>query len=294
MKEEIIYGFRNDGLVEGDHYEYGGYSGIEGHPIINESGDWEPHLPLAEKQSSDTAFFDSRNCTNYGTNNALETLAAFHSFNDFPKNLSERYSGVMTGTSRTGNDPHKVIELVRKTVGGIPEEVLPFDDKVRTREDYYHPDPMTLPFIRLGEQLLVKFKINHEWVFNDRSLDMDVEEKQERLQLASKRGTIALSVKAWEKGKKGLYKKSRKEKDNHWVQLVSCVPEKSWRVYDHYDKFIKDLEWNYNFECAKVYYMERREYSPQRNAIIEKLDELFTRLGLLLRQLGNSLSSWLN
>lgn len=290
-KNEIIYGFVNEGLVEGDHYEYGGYSGIEERPIINESGNWEPYVPLPEKQSSDIVFFDSRNCSNYGTNNPLETLAFFLGFNDFPRNLSERYSGVMTGTSETGNDPHKVIELIRKTVGGIPEEALPFDEKVRTREEYYHPDPMTLAYIRLGEQLVKKFDIKHEWVFNDRDLKMDVGEKQERLKTGLKRGTIALSVKAWSKNKKGLYKKNRKEKDNHWVQLLSCKPGKSWRVYDHYDKFIKDLEWDYNFECAKIYYMSRREES--NNSLIRKLDELFAQLTTLLSRLGNTLGSWI-
>jgi len=269
------YGYLRDEL-EPDHYVFGGYSGIAERPSILPGGNWEPHLSVAEYQSTKSGkLFDSRNCTAHGTLNCLESIAKLHGFNDFPSNCSERYTGVCAGTTQNGNSPHRVIESVRSAYGVIPEEVLPLSDDIHSAEDYYHPNPMTADFVRLGESILQKFTINHEWVFNG----LKESDKQAKLMEALEKGAVGVSVLAWSKDKKTkLYRKSRGAKDNHWVQLVSYKKGKSWRIFDSYDTTLKDLEWDYNFEVAKIYYIARGGASVK----VSMLEELLAKLKELL------------
>lgn len=255
----LPHGLVNRGIAE-DHYIFGGRSGIVDRPVILPSGDWGPFLPVPEYQNNKVAgMYDSQNCTVYGTHNALETLAKFLGFNDFPSDCSERYGGVVADTGPNGNDPHHVIETIRTAYGVIPESALPFTPGINSYEKYFYPKPMTADFIRLGESIIKKFAIAHEWIFNT----SDPAGKQDLLKVALMRGTVAVSVQAWSKDKRsGLYRKPVKGKDNHWVQLVSFQEGKSWCIFDHYDKVFKYLEWEYNFNCAKIYYLSRRTESP--------------------------------
>jgi hypothetical protein len=277
------YGLIHEPIVVGEHYELRGYTKIDS-PVVNPSGDWEKYAPLPENQGSPVKFFDSRNCVGYGTLNALETLARFWGY-DFPHDCSERYAGVTGGNTKNGNSPHRMIEAIRAWAGVIPESTLPFSEHIHTWEDYYHPSPMSPDFLSLGYKAVQRFDIGHEWVFNGN----DEEDKAVRLMDALKRGTVGVSVRAWSKGKNGLYKKSRKQADTHWVQLVGFVEGKYWRVFDSYDvkdknstrTYFKDLEWDYNFDMAKVYYLSLRNQADRNDfltKLIQKLTELLASL----------------
>ena len=66
---------------------------------------------------------ETMNCTVYGTLNAIETMISriFH----VEPNYSERFIGVLAGTTQGGNSPHKVAETIRKA-GLVPDSALPF------------------------------------------------------------------------------------------------------------------------------------------------------------------------
>lgn len=288
------YGFRHD-ETQPDHYVFYGISGIAERPVLNPEGDWTPYLPEPEAQSSRTQFYDSRNCVVYAIHAGYETLRRFHGFSDYPADCSDRYVGVMAGSDGGGNSPHKVLETIRTYAGVIPEEALPFSENIHSHEEYFSPRPMTADFIRLGENILRKFTHGHEWVFNDqvlpgRSVKETITAKQQLLIDALKRGPVPVSVYAWDKRGK-LYKKNPKQDDNHLVLLVAADPGKSWTIFDQYDvaegdgrSFLKQLEWDYNFDCAKILYLSRLDPSTeaQRISIMTKLVDLLRQLVLAL------------
>lgn len=244
------HGFIPEEIVEGDHYVLGGYSKLGESPVINPEGDWSAYRPAPEYQNKNG--FESMNCSNYGTYNALETLGIFHKFVGFCTDFAERYSGVLTGTTPSGNSPHAVIEKIRTEIGGIPESALPFDSTIDTWEEYYSPNPMADELKAQGAALLKYFKIGHEWIFLHTGT---ADQKHAQLEVALTKGTVAVSVCAWKRDG-ALYFKEPTDNDNHWVQLLRRNPEGTWRVFDHYDAVVKDLRADYDFGFAKVYYLE--------------------------------------
>lgn len=279
--EIIHHGFQAD-VIDADHFILGAsiYSAA---PVIMPGGHgWGAFKPAPEYQSRNG--LDSMNCSNYGTHNSLETLAAFHAFDDFPKDCAERYSGVGTDTTPTGNSPHKVIEIIRTTIGVVPESELPFDDSVLTWVQYYSPKPMLERLLAIGRKILEIFDIGHDWVFTGGT----IAEKQQKLKYALERGTVSLSVLAWkwhelEDGTR-LYMKEIGEGDNHWVQLLDYVEGKSWHVYDHYDQLEKDLDWDYDFGFAKVYYLGRKVQTDQKKSEKSGIAQVIAALWLALIQ----------
>lgn len=260
-------------IIEGDHYVLGGYSGIVNRPILMPTGHgWSAFKPVAELQNKNG--FESMNCSNYGTCNCYETLAAFKGYEDFPKNCAERYTGVHTGTTPQGNDPHHVPEVIRTYCGVIPEVDMPFDDTIRTWEGYYDRFAAGL-LVPLGRAILKRFKFGHEWVINS---PVWFGGKPALLTNALKYGPVAVSVYAWNLHN-GLYAKSDTDQDNHWVQLLDFVDGKYWIVYDHYDSVIKQLEWHYNFFAAKVYYLDRIT-SNEKASFWDMIVDMFVRSGL--------------
>lgn len=279
----MSYGFIKEEYGEEDWVLGSGKaSGRFGGEELNPSGDWGAYDPERELQRKNN--FESVNCTNYATGNALIALAKFHGFEDFPKNVSERYTGVMTGTTPNGNSPHKVIETIRSECGLIPGHVLDWTDDIDSWDEYYSPNPMTPDFIALGKALLKKFQIGHEWVFHNNS---NVTDKHGLLKQALKRGTVCVSVKAWKK-KGDRYSKKKGEDDNHWIWLMRFNGDYPV-VRDQYSPFVKELEKDYDFERAKVYFLTRLK--PPQNYLAEVISwatRTVSKLLELLRQKGET------
>lgn len=268
MTETITknYGFIPDEIKPED-YVFGAYTKIEGEPL-QASGQWDMFLPQYERQYGTN--FDTQNCTNYGTLNCIETLLNKQHPGDH-HDFSERYTGVLTGTTRQGNQPHKVIEIIRKESGLIPEARLPFDEGITTWDEYYSPDPMHPDLLAEGRKLLDTHEIQHEWVFTSGSIN----EKQEKLMKALQYSPIGVSVKAWRE-KNGLYYKDRGESDNHWCMLYGYERGRYWKIFDHYDGGYKKLAWDYDFGFAKRYSIRvRTTQSSFLASIIQWIREVF-------------------
>lgn len=273
------HGFRPEDIVPEDHYVLGGYSKLGDAPVILPSGDWTPFKAVNELQNKNG--LETFNCSNYGTNQALAALAKFHGFPGFPLNCSERYTGVLTGTTDGGNSPHKVIELIRTEVGEIPEEDLPFDASIDLWEEYYSPNPMDPALAAKGKALLERFAIGHEWVF---LLTGTPEQKHAQLELALTKGSVCVSVLAW-KSRDGLYFKEVGEGDNHWVQLLRRNKSGTWTVFDHYDKFEKELEAGYDFGFAKVYYLSQKAAVQKKSPLTQFVDALVEAFVAIIKKL---------
>lgn len=235
---------------------------------LNPSGDWSKYDPRKELQYRNG--FESMNCTNYGTGFALLALAKFLGFRDFVQDSSERYTGVMTGTSPTGNDPHKVIEVIRTSCGLIEDANLPWKDE-DTWDEYYSPNPMDAERRRLGESLLRKFEIGHEWVIPPGSTMTPVQKKA-KLQEALRLGTVAVSVRAWKKDG-SVYVKDVGEQDTHWVWLMRYDNNGYPIIRDQYDPYDKKLAKEYDFGFSKVYFLKRNEsgISPEQSDYLSRV-----------------------
>jgi len=233
------YGFIPD-ILEADHYVFGSQELSDN--VLNFTGQWDKYLPAIELQEKNMV--ETYNCVSFGTLNAVEILHKFLFGKEV--NKSERYLGILSGTTESGNSPHKVAETLRKT-GTIPENELPFSKDIDTWDKYYSPKPMTSKYIEIGEKWLSKYDFGHEWVFaNDYSGN-----RQELLKQALKRSPLGISVYAWKK-KGDIYVKDD-QLDNHWCCLYGYVDGEYFKVFDHYDNTFKKLDWDYRFGFCKRY-----------------------------------------
>lgn len=216
------------------------------------SGDWT-ELKCADEDQRKYGY-DSNGCANFATIKPYLMLAKLCKYDDFLKDASERYTGCHAGTSRIGTDPHIVAESIRKVAGLVPQEVMPWWEEVDTYEEFYN-HKVASSLLPLGKKLLDRYEFGNEWVFPYGNR-YTPKEKAELLRKALKRGTVAASVKAWRKDGK-YYTKNKGEKDNHWVTVLSLG--KRAKIHDQYTPFVKELDVDYDFNAAKVYFLKRKE-----------------------------------
>jgi len=250
----IGHGFLPDKIKEED-YVLGGYQLPQ--DVLQGDGQWDDVLPDIEKQKRNG--LETMNCVSYGTLNCIETLIKKLYGEDV--NYSERYIGVTTGTDYWGNSPQNVIEGIRKEYGVIEEELLPFDDEIKSWDEYYSPKPMRIDYLRRGEKWLERYEIKHEWVFTILTRD-----KKAKIKEALKYSPIGVSVITSGKNNKGYYIKREDEEDNHWVMLYGYKDGEYWKIFDHYDDVFKKIDWDYDFSFAKRYYIKRKK-EDKRSAL---------------------------
>jgi hypothetical protein len=246
--------------------------------IILPSGDWTEFLPDREPQSKNGV--ETFACTVYGTESAIETQLRFYGIKD---NYSDRYvanvaKNIGVLNPQGGANPHDIAEVIRSKSGNLSEETLPFSENIRTSDQYYSVD--TNAYIPEGVQWYKKWRVKHKWVF----LSGTPEEKRAKLQEALTKGTVCVSVYAWQ-NKKGLYVKPQGATDNHWVQLVSAKDNEPYVVFDSYDSYVNTLDPNYDFGYAKVYFVSpahtflKNLYYGQIDKEVAELQKALTFLG---------------
>lgn len=242
---------------EEDHWELGSGCASQkfGAGDLNPEGDWTGYLVGDELQK--IGKLDTQACAVFATLKAWAMLAKYKGFTDFPLDMSERYSGVMCGTTPQGTDPHEVGEITRKKAGAIPQASMPWTADIDTWNEFYNRD-MAFRQLPFGKKLLDRFEMGHEWVFAWGS-SYTPEQKAERLQEALKRGTVCVSVVAWKKKGK-FYTKKDGEQDGHWVTLVKYDGKRAV-IHDQYSPFLKTLTENYDFNASKVYFLQPKSES---------------------------------
>ena len=184
------------------------------------------------------------------------------------QNFSERFQAVVSEQDRDGNDPHNVLETIRKA-GVIDEKDLPYTDNMAF-EEYLSPKPMITSLLKKAEKWLEKRSFKHEYVYHPYK-DIPLKEKQELLLQALKRSPVGVSVYAWTQ-RNGLYYKPKGARDTHWAVLVAAG-EKRWFVFDSYRPYIKELEWDFEFDVAKGVWLGANpsQVRPNRDWLTEML-----------------------
>lgn len=259
-----------------EHWELGSGKATErfGGGDINPKGDWTPYKAADEAQSRPD--FDTNGCAVFATLKAWIMLAKFYGFDDFPKDCSERYSGALGGTTRTGTDPHEFAEITRNFSGVIPGEVLPWTDDIETYEEYYSK-LSAIWNLPLGKQLLRHFELGHEWLFAWGST-YSPKEKTDILKVGLRRGTVCVSVDGMYEFSKNALVKHPGIRDSHWVDLLR-FDGNNGVIHDQYPDFEKKLQVNYDHDAAKVYFLKRREV-PLSNDFWEFIYQNFTKKSL--------------
>lgn len=250
MQSEIKnFGFIPSKIDLVEHYFFGDGSLVPKILMPNGHG-WGDFLPLDDLQSNSK--LETDNCTNYGTLHALATLGKRKFGVQFQQSLSERYTGIMTGTTIVGNDPHKVIETIRTQCGVVPAVYLPFGPGVQTWQDYYNPNPMTYALYAMGAHWLKKYQVGHDWVWLPTDSQAVI---QQKIIDALQYSPLGISVLAWAQDANGLYY-SAQPYQNHWVELYDRVDGEYWMVFDSYDNTHKKLRWDFTFGQAKRYSLD--------------------------------------
>ena len=259
--------------IQSDHYVLGGIGSLP-KIVLRPDGQWLDIIPPFEAQSNE--LFDTFSCTGYGTLNSIEILGHIQGF-DF--NLSERFMGIVAGTSaeRGGNDPHTVAEALRH-YGAIAEGVLPFDDTIKTVEEFYSFKGNDEETCRgAGEVFTEAWTFMHTWVFNG-----FVGNKQELMKEALKYSPLGAAGPAWYK-ENGLFVSPKDTRANHWFQVVGYVDGQYWIINDSYlddGKPIKHLAWDFDFACAKRYHLVKNEVWVKPNWFSGLLAGLLKILGI--------------
>ena len=222
--------------------------------VLVENGQWDAFIPQDEIQRTEN--YETYGCTIFGTLNALEFL--FKRLFGETRNWSERFVYIFTETRPPGNSPKKIIEAIRKQCGLIDDDLLPMS-KAPAYEDYIQPDPLPVLLTWKGEDFLKETKINYEWVFNDNQ----IHNRNEAIKTALRYSPVGIAVAAWTYDyDKKVYVRPKDAVDNHWVCLYGYEEESFFKCYDSYDKTLKRLDWNFGFERALRYRIEKITYKP--------------------------------
>jgi len=223
-----------------------------GATVLKLDGQYDAFLPPFEAQSKNG--IETYHCTCYGTENAIQTIlkAKYGLFEEY----SERYCGINGGINISyGGSPHNVAEGIRKH-GMLPYNKLPFDDSIKSAQQFNSPKPLPAVLLREGEKWLDEYNFKHQWVSNL---------SKEGMKQALTVSPLGVGVAAWYyNSSKGVFYKPSYARDNHWVMIYGYVDGQYWKVYDSYHQEHKKLDWNYPFAFAKVYGIEKKTMSEEQ------------------------------
>lgn len=196
---------------------------------LQPDGDWTTFLPVKEIQN--LKGIEPFACVSYATLNCVEMLIKRKY--GIERNFSDRFLAAISGTKDLmGNDPHAVGEYLRK-VGAVSQETWPFDDTIKSFEDFYAVVPPKL--YELAKEFTDEWDFKHFYVNND----------PESITKALQSSPLLISVPAWHLNADGFYYRPEGMYDNHATTLIYERVGAFRRVFDSYDApLIKDLTWD--------------------------------------------------
>jgi len=240
---EINYGLKIDEVKQED-YKFG-YS--LPYLELQPDGDWTQYLPKPEYQR--LFGLETYACVTFTVLSCVEILIKKQYGEEV--NFSDRFLAAISGTKNGGNSPKTVCQFLRK-LGVVPEEMWPFDKNIDSWEKFYEPLPDKL------KELAKEF--NENWDFKYELVPSNDKE----IIRAIKCSPLGVSVAAWYP-RGSMYYKPENTKENHFVALYKVLDTEYKRIFDSYDSFTKDVEWNTKHSVIQRYYIKKRikaqEYS---------------------------------
>ncbi len=176
-------------------------------PSINPSGDWRDWEPTEEKQYRQFTF-DTMACATFAGNNVVEPTIEFlieekklaqwqidwlkdnGYLIDGKINLSDRFTAIMSGTTKQGNYMQNVWDSLRNH-GAIPEKDFAFDGN--TWEQYHNKALITDAMKKKALKFLDIFESSYEWAVNTPA-DLKIALQQCPLEIAIYEGSHAVAL----------------------------------------------------------------------------------------------------
>lgn len=156
MDEEI-----NHGVLLGQRpqdYMAGAFTFVS-YEIRNPSGQWQPSLPIGERQRLG---FETMACVSFSACNSCETQVKYQT--GIEENYSDRWIAKMSGTTAEGNYLYKVGDTIRK-YGMVKESSYPTDKNMNWATYYQDIPPAKLAeLIAEGKEWLKKWDVKTEFI----------------------------------------------------------------------------------------------------------------------------------
>ena len=270
------------------HHALGGVTNVKT-PLMPD-GQWVKYLPDGEKQFN--PFFDSFNCTGFTYADILEILWFF--VFGVRRNFSDRGVGIVAGTKPPGNDPY-VVAQAGKDNGLIDEELLPFNDSIKTVEEFYSPNPLPQELIKKGKEFLSEVTPNYAQVGRD----------NESGKIGLTYSPLETAVVAWYRDSEGYFYFPDGLPSNHDSKRVGYKEGVYWLFYDHYPEedenvikshmqefgvtrsvatYLKKVRWDSKFERKSLQYALNPGTKEVKNALIEVIKSFISFFQNLLIQ----------
>jgi len=210
-------------------------------PDLIPDGDWREYAPVGELQAN-MFVFDTLSCATFSALNTIETWVNYHIakknitdqqiqtlkdlgfFIDGQFNASDRFTAIMSGTTKQGNYPQNVWDSIRRD-GLLPEKDLPFDPSFKKWEEYHDKTKITEEMKTKAKKVLDILEFAYEWI----TLDVDTTGLiKEALKKAPLQAAIPVPA-------------------THAIELIA-----NDFYYDSYDPFIKPLKKKINFSLKPI------------------------------------------
>ena len=246
-------------------------SGQLGGKVIRPDGQWL-ELAVEDESQVNREGVDPANCTVETTLTIVEFLLKIV-FGVFA-NYSDRFLTIISKIRPPGASPQVAAEALRH-LGCVNEEDLPFDDSIKSLDDYLQPDPLPDNLIKKALAWLDVWSFGHDWLSNGDLISPDI------IKEALKYSPIGVAVFAWIE-KDGVYYRPEGAKDVHFTVIRGYEDGKYWYVKDSYSPHNKKLDWNFKFYFAKRYVVGKAfTQSVQFNLISWVLDKIALILSFL-------------
>lgn len=227
------------------HYVFGVYSGLN-KKVLMPSGDWRKVAEKIEAERQSGPNIESMNCTVFAALNTIEMIMA-HKFG-VKQNYSDRFIGILSGTSYNGNLPTRVLDTIRK-YGLLPEANLPNNIMRFNWAEYYSLSGINQSMVALqaiSKKFLDEYTIGYETVYPS------IPAMKEALKF----GPLYVVGFAWAKSGDVYYSWGD---PNHAFVITSIEQAIAYKnAYDSYDPFFKKLASNYQIYYPKLIVINKR------------------------------------
>lgn len=235
------------------------------------SGDWSPFdIPDEEQKrfgtESSACFIEAQQHADAMYQEAI--------YGQHDRNSAARFNALLANGTKDGGDPLQGADSIRHD-GLVPEDMMPFDEKITSWEDYHSFKGVNEAAVRaVGKKDTEQNDRRYTPIFG---LNETYENKIDILRREMRKGTCAVSVTAWFE-KDGLYYKPAGLRDWHFVAVRKVNPDNSIEIKDTYEPFIKTLAPGFNPDFAM------RRVVLKKPTKEEQLIPLYQKLILLLKE----------
>jgi len=221
--------------------------------VLRADGDWRDFVPPSEDQNVNGV--ESSACYVEAQQHALATLQE-EEFNEADNNYASAWNVINSDGTEQGGDPIKGAQSIRHD-GLVPENLLPFTDKIKTWQDFASFKVRGNPDLckKVGQEWLKTWTPAWEIVFERNE---DVKVKYTKLRQALTRGPVPISVCAWFE-RDGVYFKPEYAQDNHLTLCVYVDEQNRPYFWDTYSPYLKIGEPFYDSDFAMLLSLNKKE-----------------------------------